>query len=91
MPAEVLYVKVQGINAAPDVTTVGCDILDVNMLSTGQTHNYILNYDHPGYSTIYTLLMAAAVNYKHIDLTVNSDDGTIQEVRYLFLPPAPRA
>jgi hypothetical protein len=39
-------------------------------------------------SLIYKLLTASATK-KKIDLTVDQDDSTIQEVQFLFVRPAP--
>jgi hypothetical protein len=46
--------------------------------------NLSLEYDHPGYSPIYTLLMASAVNKKAITVNVVPGATTIQGVIFQF-------
>jgi len=75
------------INPAVDNTTVQVNVTGNFGAAVPGISIYVLEYDHPGYSPIYTLLMASGASQKPVDLIVNSDDNTIQEARYVFVRP----
>ncbi len=51
----------------------------------GPVSNAVLEYNHPGYSSIYTLLMASGVNQKQITLDVIADDAGLQTIQWAQL------
>jgi hypothetical protein len=86
MADNIVYATVLTINPTLDATEIVFNIIQQPFGGDGGTASYVLQYDHPGYSSIYTLLVASGVNQKHLDLSVNSVDGkTIEQAMYRFV------
>jgi hypothetical protein len=61
----------------------------ISITGGNQMNDFALKYDHPGYSSIYTLLMASAVNQKTIyltygDVAAGESMAAIQEAQISF-------